>query len=79
MTIFILGMNHLQYLVCLDAKILSFHRRPFGEKALLRFHMCTDSSQPSSLAIVLCSKFHDIRSWCWDVNRCLEGVPFLYM
>ena len=57
MTIFILGMNHLQYLVCLDAKILSFHRRPFGEKALSRFHMCTDSSQPSSLSIVLSWNF----------------------
>ena len=52
MTIFILEMNHLQYLVCLDAKILSFHRRPFGKKALSRFHMCTDSSQPYSFAIV---------------------------
>ena len=59
MTIFILGMNRLQYLACLDAKIMSFHRRPSGEKALSRFHMCTDSSEPSSLAIVLSSKFHE--------------------
>ena len=79
MTIIILGMNHLQCLVCLDAKTLSFHRRSFGEKALSRFHMCTDSSQPSSLAFVLSSKFHDIRSWCWAANKCLEGVPFLYI
>ena len=70
MTIFILGMNYLQYLVCLDAKLLSFHRRPSGEKALSRFHMRTDSSGPSSLAIVLSSNFHEKRSWCRDVIKC---------
>ena len=61
MTIFILGMNHLQYLVCLKAKYLNFRRRPTStsEKALSRFHMFTDSSEPSSLAIVLSSKFHE--------------------
>ena len=59
MTIFILGVNHLQYLVCLKAKILSFHRPQTSEKALSRFHMFTDSSEPSLLAIVLSSKFHE--------------------
>ena len=59
MTIFILGLNHLQYLVCLKAKYLNFNRRPTSEKALSRFHMFTDSSEPSSLAIVLSSKFHE--------------------
>ena len=49
----VLGMNHLKYLVCLDAKILTFHRRSSGEKALSRFHMSTDTSGPSPLAIVL--------------------------
>ena len=58
MTIFILGLNHLQYLVCLKAKYLNFNRRPTSEKALSRFHMFTDS-EPSSLAIVLSSKFHE--------------------
>ena len=62
MTIFIVGMNHLKYLVCLDAKILSFHRRSSGEKVLSRFHMWTDSSGPSPLAIVLSLKFHEKRS-----------------
>ena len=23
-------------------------------------------------------KFHDIRSWCWDVNKCSDGVPYFY-
>ena len=59
MTIFILAMNHLQYLVCLKAKYLNFRRRPTSEKALSRFHMFTDSSEPSSLAIVLSSEFHE--------------------
>ena len=59
MTIFILGLNHLQYLVCLKAKYLNFNQRPTSEKALSRFHMFTDSSEPSSLTIVLSSKFHE--------------------
>ena len=59
MTIFVLGMNHLQYLVCLKAKYLNFRMRPASEKGLSRFHMFTDSSEPSSLAIVLSSKFHE--------------------
>ena len=53
----VLGMNHLKYLVCLDAKILIFHRRSSGEKALSRFHMSTDTPGPSPLAIVLSSNF----------------------
>ena len=59
MTIFILGLNHLQYLICLKAKYLNFNRRPTSEKALSRFRMFTDSSEPSSLAIVLSSEFHE--------------------
>ena len=55
----ILGMNHLQYLVCLKAKYQNFHRRPTSEKVLSRFHMFNDSSEPSSLAIVLSSEFHE--------------------
>ena len=45
-----------------DAIILIFHRRSSGEKALARFHMSTDTSGPSPLAIVLSSKFHEKRS-----------------
>ena len=59
MTIFILGMKHLQYLAWLKAKYLNFHRPPTSEKALSRFHMFTDLTEPSSLAIVLSSKFHE--------------------
>ena len=58
----VLGMNHLKYLVCLDAKILIFHRRSSGEKSLSRFHMSTDTSGPSPLPFVLSSKFHEKRS-----------------
>ena len=53
-------MNHLKYLVCLDAKILIFHRHASGKKALSRFHMSTDTSGPSPLAIMLSSKFPDV-------------------
>ena len=70
MAISILEMNHLKYYVCLDAKIRSFHRRSSGEMALSRFYMCTDSSEPSLLAIVLSSKFHEKRFWFRDVIKC---------